>query len=58
MDVGNSGVCRRCSQNEDSLKVMKELIGKIEQLTDETRQLQRRRTDEMKLWKQKVWSGK
>lgn len=58
MDAGNScGVCRRCSQNENSLKVMKELIRKIEQLTDETRQLQRRRTDEMKLWKQKVWSG-
>lgn len=52
------GVCERCSKNEEALEEMKKLTERLSQLTEETKQIQIKRGDVIKLWKQKVWSGK
>ena len=51
-------VCERCSRSEDNFKEMMILNERLSQLSEETRQIQHKRQEELRLWKQKVWSGK
>ena len=52
-------VCERCSsKSEENFKEMMILNERLRQLSEETRQIQHKRKEEIQLWKQKVWSGK
>lgn len=54
-----SYVCERCwTKSEENFKEMMILNERLRQLSEETRQIQRERREEIQLWKQKVWSGK